>query len=718
MDRYVDGTLAGTTATYNPLTRGTDGSSPGYKTLTAAHAAAAAADVLYCRAGECDSLSAQLTLSKALSIRRYESEDAFITVNDGDFTALSITAALTFGEGYGDTVRLVGGGPVSYSTSYRTFLVQASNAVIHADITDYKGAPFRMTGAIGGVTGSIKITNGKQPIVFNGTDAAANTFARIVLINCTTETGSGPGALQHSSGETIITELVLIGGGCTSSGSGMIVCANGTLTVTNALLVGNGANHGTATTCFRTAGTFTINGGIVNGNILDPLKLVSSGTITFNSVLFNQCVIPSEFQTGSPKKASFIAWDSNHADDASSPTAGLYSLVEWTNVFSANGKMFTYCPDDVSQFSVLKKTNVATFMAAGGELGAEAESSTSLGLATDSTNQPFSVYRSAGTGDVTIDIDTDSAMTATIKVDGVTQSVIDFEAVTLIGNEIVAGPHYLFAALNGLVVGTATLTVICTTPSTDPIYKNQFDDLPSACLATDEYVIGTTSGTATPIYVDRDKWFGFDIALAKSTLLGYFPTARPKTFVNYKMLNVPADAAAAIASSGYVNVFSGIPPGSRISGFNKIGTDFTKSLAAYRAPEKLRGDVVQSGIGLTAYSHGLATNEANIRSFVRAFCAAAITCSLYPVIELGRKTNTVASGIKDEYELSDDDVEWMLDEFSTLGFSVQPVGTAVKAFSTSNCFVKTAGTYAPATTTVKGSDLVGVFMKIDGSYSA
>lgn len=718
MDRYIDGQLSGTTATYNPLTRGTDGSSPGYKTLTAANAAASNGDVLYCRGGECDALSAQLTISKTVQIRRYESEDAYITIADGAFTALSITGAVVFGEGYGDTVRLVGGGPVDYSATYRAFLIQASNAVIHADVTDYKGAPFRMTGAIGGITGSIKVVNGKQPIVFNGTGASPNSFARIVLINCTVATSSGPGALQHSNGETAISELVLIGGGCTSSGSGMIVVTSGTMTVTNALLVGNGANHGTAPTCFRSGGTFTINGGIVNGNILDPLAGVSSGTITFNSTLFNQCTIPTEFQSGSPKKASFIAWDSNHADDAAGGSPGVYSLVEWTNAFSANGKMFTYCPDDVSQFSVLKKTNIAAFLAAGGELGAEAESSTALGLAANSTNQPFSVYRSAGTGAVTIDIDTDSATkSATIKVDGVVQSVIDFVAVTLIGNEVVSGPHYLFAALNGLVVGTATLTTICTTPSTDPIYKNQFDDLQSTCLLTANYSIGNSVGTATPIYVDREKWFGFDIATARETLIEYFPTARLRTFCNYKMLTIPSDAAEAIADAGYVNVFAGIPPGSRISGFNTIGPDFTKALAAYRAPNKLRGDTVQAGIGLTAYSHGLATNEANIRSFVRAFCAAAVTCSLYPIIELGRKTNTVASGLKDEYELSDDDVEWMLDEFSTLGFSVEPVGSAVSAFFSGNCFFKYSGAYVPALMTAKGGNIVGVYLKTGGSYS-
>ncbi len=667
-----------TDQSYDPLTGPLAGGGfDAYATATQAYNAGIAnIDVLWLREGVVDTLLSTLQLNKGLDIFAYDEGESIIDASGltgSDAIVVSGTAAVI--GTLENPIVLANGGAGSDDGVF----INGSGYEVHAHVRDYGGRPIRYTGGINNLTGSLAVERCALSINDNSNDPVAASWTQVLSIDNAVGVGS-TSFDKTGAGGTFIGTCLVVGGGTNSSNREAVRCNDGALLINEAYSVGLGRQGTQNPVAYSQTGSgfMSILGGVICGNINDPLQFTYSGAITFDpSVRFNEYFeIPNPLAP-SIKKASFMAWDSNHSESNGNTT----SLNDWVAAFGPTGKNFIYCPDDASQLSGEKITNIEAFIAAGNELGAEGESSSAFDLATDASNQPFLVYRSAGSDAITFDINTDSANTLIINVNGSPTQTINLQdnptPATLLGNSGTTGTVYLYDQLDGLVVGGNTLT--CIESTLEPAYANQWDDTESLALqSVTGLAIGTSVGTATPLTIDRTKWFNFDIAQNRATLQGLFPSAALKTFTNYKLLSVPADATSAITGAGFENIFAGITDRSvaQPNGVREFApTTNPLILAAEREPTDVRGDSVQAGISFQGnpnvnYSKGGANNEWNIRAWVASICSYCYAYGLYPVVELGRKTNTFAAGTPNQYIYSDEDIAWMVDEFEVNGFTV------------------------------------------------
>ena len=665
--------------TYDPTGDGsaTGGSDTSYQTMTAAQAGEGSGTTFNLRAGEVDVLAAQLILNgSGDSYIPWNDEVCWVTNNAAASDTIQIgNVPITLGKA-GNKLEIRGAG----SDNDCLFINggSASGSEIHVKIVDYVGIPVRNTGPSGNFTGSIETVRCAKHISFSGS-GAASTWSEVILRDAENATGSGQtGLTAGSSGKHTIQSLKVIRGGTATNGQGLVnTSSTGELVIEDGYSVGVGVNVETAARPVfqRLAGTLTINGGSWNGNVYNPLNTVYGGTVTINGGAFNT-FIEADDAPVAPRAVSFIAWDSNHGDSAvNDGDPNVISLPIWVDQFGS--KPIAWLPDDGDQFNQDKTDSGNYLLANGGELGAEGESSTSFDLATDSSNQPFTIYRSGGSGDVTIEIDTDTLNTLVVKVDGNEEASFDLlNNQRFIGHNTTSGGAYVFQALNGVTFGTATLTCTASKLSNDAVYPNQWDDCPSLSYANANYTIPTTSGAAIPLTIDRAKWFNFDIVVNRSNLQALFPQAGAlKSFLNYKLFTIPTDAENAIKADNWSMCFAGISDktASASSALTSIvDQDNLYRVGAFREMAKIRGDSIQANIGLTAvYTDGNDANNAiNLTAWANAVCSAAVANGGYPVMELPRKNQTVASGLDDGYFLNTNDVTTIVNVFEANGFQV------------------------------------------------
>lgn len=676
-DLYVDSSLSAFTSTYNKADRQpTGGGDDAYPTLAAAYTAASAgSDTVICRVGEVGVLSSGFAHNKNVPVIRYRDEVPFLTVDTGDFNAVTITNGAEW------DIAIRGGGPASPSDSFRGIFINIASATVGIDVADYTGQPFRYSTAGAGpmtITRCVTVRCSRAGIFSNSNASDVINVNGMFSKDCSATSGSG--IVNFNDGTITVNDPIFIGGGTPTNGQGSVkVSSNAVLVMNNPLFVGTGEDGNTNFPLINDSSSCTINGGVINGNIFNPLVTVfdPNTAITFNGTLFNEFRVPPQSPTF-PRKMSFLAEDSSHTSDGGA-APGFIGLDAWAGAFGAVNAPFTYCPDDQGQLTSAQFTIINNFLqTTAGELGEKNESSTLL-----SNEFPLRATYSGTDNTVAIVVDTDSAMTVVVLSDfGGANNVelsIDLTSTIAIGNENKVGA-FVFDDIDGLVFSGTTLAL--ENNSNDGFADgNQWDDAQSRALATGTYLVNSTV-TPVKIPMDKAKWYQADIIEPREILLGEMDLLSMETFYSQGAEDPGTNALNFLLANGFKSIYGGQDGNASV--FSLIETPFSitrKNLGVQGEPVKVRGDAVQSGIGLTAYADGLSTNGENFRQWARNICSYCATYGAYPTIKLARKLDTVANGVPGDYVWADSDVADLVSEFRVCGYDVLTTADATAALS-------------------------------------
>ena len=686
---FVDSEVASGTA-YNPDGNDGDGSQgdgtdTSYNSLAEAQVAVPANSVINMRRGVVQVLTTGIAFNKNMTYSPWNDEVSTIVNNVTSGDTIIILEKITIGTS-SNRVRVIGAGTDSRTT--RCIFVNGSNASdsdMNFTVEDYLGIPFRTLGAsAGGYKGHIELINCRTAAALqNGTTTHTKSELEFTLRSSGEPfgtTNAGRCGLQVTSGDFDLTTN-LIGAGTSLASSGIVTVAGGNVNIVGGKAVACGINNtdNVRPLFQRISGTFEVSGGDFNGHVIRPLTTIFEGTVTVTGGNFNtyfEIDEPPEFN----RAATFIAFDSNHSSEES----GVVSLNLWSDDFSAIGRAFTWLPDDSGQFTPQQVTNGEYFLANGGELGAEGESSTSFDRATVEDNQPFKVYRSSGSGAITIEITSTQCI---VNVGGSPVETWTFGTdVNLIGHENTLTSNYLFYRLNTTEFGSGNfLTCLPNVAYNDVAYPNQFDDLGCTTLEEGVYVVPNSAGPAVSLWVNRAKWFNEDIVLNRINLKDLFPTTpRPTSFLNYKLFTIPQDATDAIKGDNFNINFAGVTNKAASVSSNLtsiIDQENLYAVGAFRNMSDIRGDTAGDGggVGLSNYTKGSdASNQVNLTQWANATCAAAAAVGGYPVVELSRKSATVSAGTPAQYHLTPQDLSTIVSVFESNGFQVVTARDAAK----------------------------------------
>lgn len=486
-DIYADSTLSAdiTDGSYSIANRddsGSDGNA--YADLMDAWAAASPGDTIWPRDGSVFGPYGQKDLTALKHIRCLPGENYQTLFTDGNH-GFQVTSGAN---GAFLTLRVNSGGGTS-TNKRGVFVNGAAVAGIHFDIEveNWGGATSNHAVQEVSVTGKnyyhrVLLKN-SNALVITGISQVDVLAAFDVVNQAFVGTGAGCNC--------VVGQMTVLGGG--NSANGVVQNTGGTTTIHNALIGGIGVGTNAATTypVKNSSGTMTINAGVVQGNVLNPITYLVSGTVGGSFVQNGQIKFDNPgFGRG---YACFYNVDSNNS-------FAVDGLDLYTAAFAAKGKKYSYFPDDNDNVAsnATSEPQVLRLLAAGHELGAENSSSSPL------SQSPLNVVSSATAPTLTVSADGNTLTYSTTE--GTDDFVLDISKDTSVefNSHSVAFFFSDAAGLGGYLNNVASLTA---TVNVDEVGTGNFDDAYTYCLASGTFDISSS----TDLEFDPDRWYGEEI---------------------------------------------------------------------------------------------------------------------------------------------------------------------------------------------------------------